>query len=89
MATVKINGREAGKLLFDTELDISEVATVGLNEFEMKFILSNRNLMGPHHFTGPKRGSVGSTSFQMFGYWKGQKSELYHSYFDVKKFYAE
>ena len=89
MATVKINGREAGKLLFDTELDISEVATVGLNEIEMKFILSNRNLMGPHHFTGPKRGSVGSTSFQMFGYWKGQKSELYHSYYDVKKFYAE
>ena len=89
MATVKINGREAGKLLFETELDISNVAIVGENEVEIKFLLSNRNLMGPHHLMGVKQRAVEPSSFQLFGHWRGRESELYHSYYDIKKFYVE
>lgn len=87
MAYVKVNGAEAGKLLFDTGLDISHLAKVGENEIEVRFILSNRNLMGPHHLMGPKERYVAPNCFQLFGNWKGKESEHYHSYYDIKKFY--
>ena len=87
MAFVKVNGKEAGKLLFDTELDISDLARVGENEVEIRFILSNRNLMGPHHLMGPKERYIDPNCFQLFGDWKEKESERYHSYYDLKKFY--
>lgn len=87
MAFVKVNGKAAGKLLFDTELDISDWAQAGENEIEIRFILSNRNLMGPHHLVGPKERYVDPNCFQLFGDWKGRESERYHSYYDLKKFY--
>ncbi len=89
MAYVKVNGKEAGKILFDTEIDISKVAKKGENEIEVRFLLSNRNLMGPHHLEGPKERSVAPDCFQMFGWWNGNKSDMYHEEFDLKKFYAD
>ncbi len=89
MAYVKVNGKEVGKLLFDTEIDISSAAVAGENEIEIRFLLSNRNLMGPHHLTGPKGGSVGPDCFQLFGSWVGKESDRYHAEFDFKKFYAD
>lgn len=89
MAYVKVNGNEAGKLLFDTELDISNLAQIGENDIEVRFLLSNRNLMGPHHLMGTKNRGVDPNCFQMFGSWKGKESFMYHPHFDFKKFYAE
>lgn len=87
MAFVKVNGKVAGKLLFDTELDISDLVKIGENEIEVRFLLSNRNLMGPHHLTGTKDRGIDPNCFQMFGRWNGKESELYHGYYDLKKFY--
>ena len=89
MAYVKVNGKEAGKILFDTEIDISKVAKKGENEIEVRFLLSNRNLMGPHHLEGPKDRSIAPDCFQMFGWWNGNKSDMYHDEYDLKKFDAD
>lgn len=87
MAYVKVNGAEAGKLLFDTGINISNFAQVGENDIEVRFILSNRNLLGPHHLVGAKERYVAPNCFQLFGEWKEKESDQYHSYYDIKKFY--
>ncbi len=87
MAFVKVNGVEAGKLFFDTELDISHVAKEGENDIEIKFILSNRNRMGPHHIIASRREGVSPWSFELSGDWAEDTSKYYHSQFDFKKFY--
>lgn len=88
MANVKVNGVEAGMLFFDTELDISHVAKKGENDIEIKFILSNRNRMGPHHIIARRRLPVCPWSFELSGEWKEDTSEYYHSLYDFKKFYV-
>ena len=87
MAFVKVNGHEVGKLFFDTELDISQVAKEGENEIEIRFILSNRNRLGPHHVVARERISISPFSFELGGTWKEDSSEFYHSHYDLKKFY--
>ena len=47
-AKVWVNGQLAGKLLLDKELDISEYAKAGKNEITIRFLISNRNLLGAH-----------------------------------------
>lgn len=76
-----------GQAVSLTELNISDLAQAGENEIEIRFVLSNRNLMGPHHLMGPKERYVDPNCFQLFGDWKGRESERYHSYYDIKKFY--
>ena len=49
MATVRINGQEAGELFFDRVLDIRPFKQPGINRVEVDFLMSNRNLLGPHH----------------------------------------
>lgn len=85
-AFVKINGKEAGKLFFEKELDISSVAVLGENEVEVRFLLSNRNLMGPHHFGGDKNSNVGPANFMLMGEWEEEQCIWYHNEFDIKKF---
>ena len=53
-AVVKVNGNDAGELLFDRQLDISSFAVEGENEVEVTFCLGNRNLLGPLHYSGPE-----------------------------------
>lgn len=86
-ASVKVNGKDAGKLLFDTELDISNFAKVGENDIEIRFSLSNKNLLGPHHLVGDNDRYTDPNCFQLFGDWNGKESPRYHSYYDIKKFY--
>lgn len=87
-ASVKVNGMEAGKLFFETELDISHVAMQGENEIEITFTLSNRNRMGPHHIIADCREPICPWSFELSGEWEDNKSEYYHPTFDFKKFYS-
>ncbi len=89
VAYVKLNGKQVGTLFFDTELDISEFAKIGENEVEIRFLLSNRNLLGPHHWVADKNASIGPYSFELFGSWNGDKSEAYHEDYDIKRFYGD
>lgn len=89
MAFVKVNGMEAGKLFFDTELDISHVAKQGENEIEVRFILSNRNRMGPHHLVESKDEPASPFSFELSGTWEEDSSLSYHADYDLKKFYVK
>ena len=75
-------------MVYDTELDISDIAKSGENEIEVRFLLNNKNLMGPHHLVGAKDRYTAPNCFQLFGQWKEKESEQYHSYYDIKKFYA-
>lgn len=87
IAEVTVNGVNKGVLLFDKELDISDVALLGENEIKIRFLISNRNLMGPHHLNGSKRDSVTPWSFELFGTWQEDKSAQYHAGYDLKLFY--
>lgn len=48
-AEVRVNKKEAGKLLFDRRLEISPYTHEGENEIEVTFCIGNRNLLGPFH----------------------------------------
>lgn len=47
---VKVNGNDAGCMMFSDELDISDYTKIGINNIEATVVISNRNLFGPHHF---------------------------------------
>lgn len=88
MAEVTVNGVNLGRLLFDRELDISGAAVQGQNEISVRFWISNRNLMGPHHKNGSRQESVSPWSFDLSGTWNEDKSAAYHDSYDLKLFYA-
>lgn len=85
LADVKINGKTAGRLLFEKVIDISDFAVKGLNDVEVRFILSNRNLMGPHHLNADKNWGINPFCFELQGTWNGRDSDLYHEEYDIKK----
>lgn len=87
MAKVTVNGVEKSTLLFDKEVDISDVAVVGENEIQVRFWISNRNLRGPHHVICPKDWGVSPWSFELAGTWEEDKNEYYHDSYDLKLFY--
>ena len=87
IAAVKVNGRDAGKLLFDREVDLSKEAKTGENEVEVRFVLSNRNRMGPHHLVGCETGLITPDSFELGESWNEDQSICYHGDYDLKKFY--
>lgn len=88
-AKVTVNGQYAGKLFFEKELDISHVAKKGRNSVEVRFLLSNRNRLGPHHRVGDKNGPVTPVVYQLYGEWQEDKCSYYHDDYDIKKFYAQ
>lgn len=88
LAYVKVNDRGAGKLFWDTELDISHIAKKGDNTIEVRFILDNRNRMGPHHLSISKKINISPWSFELSGEWEEDKSPYYHADYDIKKFYV-
>lgn len=87
MAYVKVNGCEAGKLMFSPTIDISQLARLGENEIEVCLVIGNRNLMGPHHRVGNKDGAILSTSFEFRGEWEDGKHKAYHDDYDIKKIF--
>lgn len=89
MAEVFVNGGNAGKLLFDTELDISAYAKEGENEIRIRFIRDNRNLYGPHHLCNSKYENVSPWSFELFGEWEEDTCPSYHKSYDLKRLYKK
>lgn len=88
-AVIWINGKYAGKLLWDKEMDISHVANVGENDIEVRFLLGNRNRMGPHHFNMSKDTQISPWSFELYDEWEDDQSPLYHTYYDIKKIFED
>lgn len=76
--TIWVNGKRAGSLLFNHQLDISEFTREGSNEIVIELIVGNRNMLGPHHHVRleePK--SVGPYSFELPNSWENGKSTQY------------
>lgn len=86
-AEVTVNGQKAGNLLFVKEIDISDIAVVGENEISVRFYISNRNLLGPHHCVGSKTKTVTPQSFEFLGKWEEDRCDEYHTSYDLKLFY--
>ena len=49
VAYITVNGKYAGKLVYDRSIFIGDYAFEGENLIEIRFIIGNRNLLGPHH----------------------------------------
>lgn len=49
VASVTVNGKKAGTMLLDDQIDISKFVNVGKNELKLELVISARNLYGPHH----------------------------------------
>ena len=82
IAYVRINGKEAGKLIYENTLDISNFATAGENTIELTLIISNRNLLGPHHLTGSgDYWAIGPWNFEFSGSWKDGESPCYAKHY--------
>ncbi|MBQ8803087.1 MAG: hypothetical protein IJZ53_05610 [Tyzzerella sp.] len=89
MAEVTVNGDYAGKLLYEKEVDISHVAIQGDNYVEVRFLISNRNLMGPHHCDDGKNDGISPWKFELHNSWTEDKSPYYRNAYELKKFYRE
>jgi len=63
LADVRVNGKDAGTLLFGRRLDLSTVAHAGENELEVTFTLGNRNLLGPFHAVNSERTCLGPDAY--------------------------
>lgn len=87
IAEMTVNGVRVGKLVYEKEIDISSVAKVGENDVAVRFVISNRNLMGPHHCTASNYNGVSPWSFELSGRWDEDQSADYHSGYDLIRFY--
>ena len=82
---VKVNGKDAGKMMFSSYLDLSEHLKVGKNELEITVCISNRNLLGPFHCTDEEPCFVGPDIYERLGSWKDGKSKYYMEKYAFKK----
>lgn len=77
MVRVRVNGRDAGVLLWPPfEADVTDLAQPGENKLELELFASNRNLLGPHHHKRGELYSVGPGSFTGRWSWAEKESEL-------------
>ncbi len=86
IAYINVNGKYAGKLVYERVLDISNFAVEGENIIEVEFVLSNRNLLGPHHLKGIKYyESVSPWCFDLTNSWVDGKSDDYMDEYAIFK----
>ncbi len=89
-AYFRINGKDAGKMVYNRTLDISDYAVVGENTVKVDVVISNRNLLGPHHLTGDGHSNyIGPYSFELTGTWKNGKSEQYADRYTLLRLSAD
>ncbi|MBQ1961638.1 MAG: hypothetical protein II357_00935 [Clostridia bacterium] len=85
IAYVKVNGKAAGKLIYERSLDISEFAVIGDNLIEIEFVIGNRNLLGPHHVLEWENGDVSPASFEISGEWVDGENANYADRYNLIK----
>ena len=82
---VRVNGKNAGRMMFSNKLDISKYLRIGENEIELTLTIGNRNLLGPFHTIG-EHGFIGPDTFERFGTWKEDgSSRLFNPDYSFKK----
>ena len=74
---VRVNGKGAGRMMFDHALDISKLLKKGKNEIEVTVTVGLRNLLGPFHTLKEER-FVGPETFERFGSWKDGESRWFN-----------
>ena len=88
-ADVRINGHPAGRLLFDQALDIRPYMIDGVNDIKIDFTISNRNLLGPHHYIDKSsRQSVGPYVWELTNDWVKDEKTGYRSSYEFIKLCA-
>ena len=87
-ADISVNGRYAGGLLFDDEIDLTGFLIGGKNDIEVIAYNSCRNKLGPFHYKREEEPkSVSPGTFELFGTWKkGKSSEQTNKYRFVYNF---
>lgn len=88
-AEVYINGKFAGKLLFDRVLNVEQFVHPGGNDVRIVFVISNRNLLGPHHYIDKSsRYSVGPYVWELTNDWVKDEKAGYRSSYELIKLCA-
>ncbi|MBQ9748662.1 MAG: hypothetical protein IJV98_07755 [Clostridia bacterium] len=77
-ARIRLNGVDAGELLFSESIDLAGLLREGKNEITVTLTGSNRNLMGPHHRPDPEPYGVSPSSFSYENEWKRGVYEKNH-----------
>lgn len=84
-AYVRVNGKYAGKCLFGNRVDISQYAFAGDNDIEVSFIISKRNLLGPHHWLQKcSRGMVPAVLLDYSDLWRNNQTEYYTDSYELQ-----
>ncbi|MBO4594244.1 MAG: hypothetical protein J5697_00910, partial [Clostridia bacterium] len=78
---VKVNGKYAGKMLFDSELDLTGYLIKGENEIELTLTVGNRNLLGPLHTLEQENLGVDPIIFERLGTWENGRSKYIKDYY--------
>ncbi len=88
-AKVWINGQYAGKLLLDRVLNVAQLVHPGANQVRIAFVISNRNLLGPHHYIDKSsRESVGPYVWELTRDWVKDEKTGYRSNYELLKLCA-
>lgn len=89
-ATVHMNGKTAGTLLFNQTLEIKDFLKPGENEVQIDFVISNRNLLGPHHCVEKtSRISVAPYLWELTNEWQKDGKTGYRSSYELLKLCAQ
>lgn len=89
-ATVYLNGKKAGKLMYDRILPIGGVAVPGENQVRIEFTISNRNLLGPHHcVNGDSRFGVSPYNWELEDAWVQDEKTGYRANYELLKLCAD
>ena len=71
---VKVNGKDAGRMMLSNHLDLSNYLRVGKNQIEITVSIGNRNLLGPFHDNEGEPCFVGPDTFERLGSWQDDGS---------------
>ena len=84
-----VNNQFVKRMLFENKVDLSKYLKVGTNNIRLELVVSNRNLLGPHHFIEEESFNVGPWVFERFGTWRedGTSDYLLPRYTFVKPIY--
>lgn len=72
-----VNDQFVKRMMFDYKVDLSEYLKVGKNKLRLDLIVSNRNLLGPHHFIFDEPPSIGPYTFERLKTWSKDGTSPY------------
>lgn len=73
-----VNNKFVKRLMFDYKVDLSDYLKIGENKVKINLVVSNRNLLGPHHFVKEEPPAVGPFTFERTGTWNEDGESCWH-----------